>query len=79
MEWYTHYIATPYTAIAIHQTLIKYHTMVINQMQELQRAFLSDNIVQAESVSSNAFQNEELEDGECVVNSQETYIAKMSG
>ena len=77
MELYTHYIATPFTAIAIHQTLIKYHTMVINQIQEMQRALLS-NSVQTESVSSNAFQTEELEDGECV-DSQETYIAKMSG
>ena len=81
MEFHTHYIATPCTAIAIHQTLIKYHTMVIDRIQEMQRALISNinNNVQTESVSSNAVLNEDFEDGECVVDSQEMYIAKMSG
>jgi len=77
MEFHTHYIATPCTAIAIHQTLIKYHTMVIDHIQEMQRALISNINVQTESVSSNAILNEDFDDG--VVDSQETYIAKMSG
>ena len=43
----------------------------------MQRALISNINVQTESVSSNAILNEDFDDG--VVDSQETYIAKMSG